>query len=108
MRAGVSAIWLSPDPSCSVGPCSELPQGEGSQTGVSPVGPPQWSGLELIYKERLHEWACSAGGGKAVGTQQAPFPPTKRQWGDGNRLLREMGGGEREAQGGNGNREDLI
>lgn len=51
---------------------------------------------------------CSAGGGKAVCTQRAPFPPTKRQWGDGNRLLREMGGGEREAQGGNGNREDLI
>lgn len=43
-----------------------------------------------------------------MGAQQPPFPPARGLWGDSNRFLTEVGSRERQAQGGNGNREVLT
>lgn len=43
-----------------------------------------------------------------MGAQQPPFPPAGGLWGDSNRFLTEVGSRERQAQGGNGNREVLT
>ena len=80
-----------------------------SQTGVSPVGPPQWLRLKLMCKERLQERGLLSWGRESCGGPTGTIPkPTGGPWEDGKGLLTEVGSGERQARGENRNREVLT